>query len=556
MKGSVKLGIFGLLISMSQLAFASYYDFTDETDLNYEKFVDLVEEHQLQTVESTLASLKTYYPGHFETYILMYKSRSLQESSFMAPRAILFDRSAKFVFSFNGDPAHRGYNRIEIMQYRDETARFEFREVIFQQGQPPQFSEANPRKCMVCHQATNRKNIDPRPNWEPYNTWPGAYGSLNGNLDLSTHDRNQMKQRGAHPSVVEDAELEQEKASQFFQQVQPSHSRYQFLDAQKFDPHMTTEFTQFTGNLNARRISRIVTDTMPEVYQFLRRPFLVLLKCRKLAVGEDYLRWTVEELTRQGIDIPRLSMRKPKTSHELRQLAIANLHRRGGWEYTDQELEAELKIVTERNDRIFRNSPTVEVSDGLTALFEPLGISTSDWSMDFQTYGTLAFRERFGVPSNTRQTLREGFVAWKGREALNPANLNCDEMAQLASEDTQRFKQSAVYGELIAKKAEQRLMTSSDLMRRCVKCHTDYDPEIPYIPFDRESEVSNLLNQPAKLNPNRTLLEDIVYRLGDVATEKERMPMGPIYDKKLRMELARYFESLAPKDSELTETNP
>ncbi|NQZ01143.1 MAG: hypothetical protein HRT45_10810 [Bdellovibrionales bacterium] len=321
------------------------------------------------------------------------------------------------------------------------------------------------------------------------------------------------------------------------------------MSAESYDPHMTTKFTQFTANLNARRIARIVTESMPEVYRYLEKPFLVLLRCGKLALGESYLKWTVEQLREMDIDVPRLSARKPKSKHDLRLLAIANLHRKG-WEYTEQELADELKLVTERNDKIFRNSPTVDMSDGLVALFESLGISTSDWSMDFQTYGSFAFRERFGVPSNTRNTLREGLIVLKGRDAIFPGKKSCDELADESAAAIERFRQSDVFAELIAEKQKRREVSASDLMRRCVKCHTDYDPEIPYIPFDQPSAVSNLLLQPTELNPNRTMMEDIVYRLGDVATEKERMPMGPIYDRKVRQDLVRYFEGLLPKDSE------
>ncbi|MEO0336650.1 MAG: hypothetical protein AAF202_09650, partial [Pseudomonadota bacterium] len=448
MKRPVRFIALLFLLACGLTSKASYYDFTDETDLDYEKFVDLVEYQSLNSIEDTLGALKEAYPLYFQHYILMYKSRSLQDGSPMSPRAILFDRSSKFVFSFNGDPSQRGYSRIEIMQFRDETARFEFREVIFEEGKPPSFSEANPRKCMVCHQSSQRVSPDPRPNWEPYNTWPGAYGSLSGDLDVGNHDRSEMKKRGAHPSVVVDAELEQERSDRFFEEVQPEHPRYKYLSAESFDEHMTTKFTQFTGNLNARRITRLIVDEMPDVYSYLQMPYLALLRCGKLAVGETHLRWSINELNRMNIQVPRLSSRQPKSKHDLRLKAIANLHRKD-WEYTEKELEEELKRVTERNDKLFRNSPTVEISDGLVALFEPLGISTADWSMDFQTQGSLAFRERFGMPSNTRQTLRDGFIVWKGREALNPEKMNCDEISDRATSDMERFRQTELYTQLL-----------------------------------------------------------------------------------------------------------
>ena len=46
------------------------------------------------------------------------------------------------------------------------------------------------------------------------------------------------------------------------------------------------------------------------------------------------------------------------------------------------------------------------VSKMITDMFEPLGVDTSDWSMDFGTRGRLAFYERFGTPTQSPPLLR------------------------------------------------------------------------------------------------------------------------------------------------------
>ncbi|MBY0384495.1 hypothetical protein K2X05_04985, partial [bacterium] len=76
----------------------------------------------------------------FQNYVLMYRSRSLQDASYLMPRAIVFGRSAKFIMAFNGHEKQKGYNNLEIIQYREKTQRWEFREITFSQYKPPVFS--------------------------------------------------------------------------------------------------------------------------------------------------------------------------------------------------------------------------------------------------------------------------------------------------------------------------------------------------------------------------------------------------------------------------------
>src|SRR5262249_27278095 len=59
------------------------------------------------------------------------------------------------------------------VQWREASKSFEYRDIAFPEssGFDTTFSEANPSRCLGCHSAS-----DPRPNWEPYNQWPGMYG--------------------------------------------------------------------------------------------------------------------------------------------------------------------------------------------------------------------------------------------------------------------------------------------------------------------------------------------------------------------------------------------
>jgi len=539
------MGVIGLvLVATGSQASFSYYEFHDSTNLSFETVKQIIEENEFTTMEETLEYLKVYYPEFFANYILMYKSRSLQQASFENPRAILMDLSAQFVFSFNGNKDQRGFNKLEIMQFRDDENRFEFREIsFFENGAKPSFSEANPRKCMACHQSAERRVNDPRPNWEPYNTWPGAYGSTNGDLRVSTHDRNELTKRGGEAHLITDAEQEESKIAEFFGQVQPEHPRYKYLDKNSYDVHLTTKFTQFTSNLNFRRVVRIITEEWAEAYPYLEYAFLSLVKCRKITIGKDNLIWALEQLPDGSVAADELRKRKLKTDVELRMQARANL---GQWApgFEEEDVAAEVERLRERDRAQYDGSPSVTISAGIELIFEPLGIDTSDWSMDFRTDGHLAFRERFGTPSNTRRTLFDAFALLLGRDKLMNAP-SCDQMMNLASEGYSQFRQKALFAELQRKKSLRTQRDASWLMGRCTRCHTDDDPEIPYIDFDDREGLVGILNLPSKLNPQRTLMEDIRYRMSDMATEDERMPMGPIVDRSTRHDLVEYLELLS-----------
>lgn len=158
---------FGLLISEpSSLSAAPNLD-----QLDYKTLRALVEAEQLASIDALLGLLPLEFRA---SYTLMHKSRSLQEASPLEPRVIMFNRDASFVLTFNGSPAQRGGAKLEMMQFDATERAFTFYEISFPEGDATKqliFSEKNPRACVACHQS------DPRPNWEPYFAWPGAYGS-------------------------------------------------------------------------------------------------------------------------------------------------------------------------------------------------------------------------------------------------------------------------------------------------------------------------------------------------------------------------------------------
>lgn len=148
-----------LALSSSFSAHAESFTFS-----NIEKIIGL-------NGANSIPDLISHLPEELrENYTLMHESRSLHGASPKNPRAILFTRDGRFILTFNGDPALRGYETIETMEFKGDRNSFEFRQIDFS-GSKPKISEANPKLCKSCH------GHSPKPIWESYPNWAGAFGS-------------------------------------------------------------------------------------------------------------------------------------------------------------------------------------------------------------------------------------------------------------------------------------------------------------------------------------------------------------------------------------------
>jgi len=147
-----------------------------DQELTLDKLMSAITTQHLNTIEDVAAFLPPEMKHY--NYVVMFKSRSLQEASVTNPRIISYTPSARFVVTFNGgDPDMYGSDTIEMVQFDDKKSRFDFYELQFNDSGLPTLSQANPPRCLTCHQSAARLDIDPRPNWEPYDSWPGAFGS-------------------------------------------------------------------------------------------------------------------------------------------------------------------------------------------------------------------------------------------------------------------------------------------------------------------------------------------------------------------------------------------
>ncbi len=433
----------------------------------------LNQKENLQNLESTLVELKKAEPHFFDNYVLMYKSRSLQTSSFMSPRVLLSSPNSTTVITYNGDPKDHGYEKLEVMRFNPQTAKFTFNEISFLNGKL-NLSRNNPQKCMNCHQSSSRLTNDPRPNWEPYNIWPGAYSSL----AVGGHELFNPKSPKHDPVMTHDAKIENEMYQLFLDDVAPSHPRYNLLKPMQLSRQgvyfpaigtpkgapnkFTTVFTDHLLNLNVLRIARLAKET--KISKDYNKVFYALTKCGRLYLPNKIFNW------------------HKRTIH--------------------QELEEKIS--------------TKQFAKAIELIFHPYGISTQDWSMDFGTGGRFAFNHRFGGPQFFKRTLKKAlkFTMPEFKEKT------CVELKEeILNQDFTKTQPLRAQRELDLLESKN---PDSSLISRCVSCHTSYSFGAPHIPFDNESELSRALSKTGY--PRGSLKSEIFYRIGTHAQFFERMP--------------------------------
>lgn len=139
---------------------------------------------QVKSVEELLQKLPEAYRTYF---ILQYDSHSNHSSNSKHPRVIFFGPDAKLLLAFSGLPSDSFYDTAEMIEYEPATASYAFYSIHFKKNEPTQV-EINPQDCLRCH------GFDPKPNWEPYSLWPGAFGSLHDRILPGTKEHHSFQE--------------------------------------------------------------------------------------------------------------------------------------------------------------------------------------------------------------------------------------------------------------------------------------------------------------------------------------------------------------------------
>lgn len=464
-----------------------------------------------KTIEQTLDRIGEEAPRIYENFVLMYRSKSLQESSFMHPRAIVYNTDASFLMTFNGHSSQRGFKQLEMIQFKPVENKWELRELREENGKLT-LSDPNPRQCLHCHQSAQRVEADPRPNWEPYSRWPGAYGSegvhFNGYMGKEIY----RKEDATH---IADATNERLQLSAFLTWVQPGHPRFGRLKIPDVDRLMDKagDLTDMLARLNFKRVMRLARSDAPEHFSKVQNLLAGAVICGKFFADEKV--------------VNEFEVKTPSSREEfvVEPGYLMRSRRRVAEEFYSIEGEAPVKFVMEPE-----KFPNVTVSEAIYLLFESFGSDISDWSMDFRTSGRLAFRERFGTPSDPRPqaaaAFRENYPEYRTR--------SCEDIAPLAVAEAASLKELPVKTKAFTK----------PLIKACINCHSGDEFGVPKIPFDNVELLKVALKSKATTS-DRILLEEIRHRTSDHATNEERMPMGPIKPSiRERSALIEYLDSL------------
>lgn len=136
-------------------------------DFGFRDIVALIDGGRIQRIEHLIRRL----PDELRrNYVLMAETKSSHQATAVRPRVILASPDARLLVAFSGAPNDPAYDRLELIQFQDETDTFEFREIVFRRDRKPEVSPPNPSRCAGCHQESLR------PNWEPGLRWKGAIG--------------------------------------------------------------------------------------------------------------------------------------------------------------------------------------------------------------------------------------------------------------------------------------------------------------------------------------------------------------------------------------------
>lgn len=517
--GSLSVKFLGILILfISGIAQAGPYveDFTayevgyhSPTPLTIEGLRSTIASLPNPTIETLLPALKKQDPDIFNNYILLYGSRSLQESSPENPRALLVSKQAELIISFNGHNNQKGFNDLEVMFFDKIENKFNFQEFSFREGKV-KASSLNPAKCLACHQSPNRVGVDPRPNWEAYNVWPGVYGSVAHHSDV-TDSANGPRYNAF---LAGQKQNEEKWAKEFFEKILPVHDRYSLLvpfskstynnkDYYYFSGHLVnfskapnrtpTLLTQSLAVLNGRRLARMMQTDYGSIHESYKYAILAATKCFELALPEHVKQWHKNKLAEKNIP----------------------------WHPSvDQKHVAKLE-------------------DAIDFIFNAYGVDTADWTTDFNTNGQFAHSQKYGIPAGTgvnNNAYTKGFQeVWNLPEFYEDDDCESLKAKSLAVLN-EKFKPEPI--NILPEFSEIATAKSQSLLNRCIECHVTLSIG-PFIPFDDTVALKEALNK-----NDGALRKKIQYRLGPFPAFRDAMPpQGYVYPGQ-KAEVLEYINSL------------
>ncbi len=499
-----------------------------ETVFRYEELKSLIEHNQIKKIEDLIPLLPAPLRRKF---VLLYKSRSIQSGSNLNPRVILYGDDAKLIITFNGSPEQRGFNKLEIMQFRDDSFKFDFKEIDFSEAELGNvvFNE-KPTSCVKCH-GENGKPI-----WDSYASWPGAYGSVDDNLIKdSTEKTNFLRFRELakqHPRY-KNLEVLAPKAKEKF--LSPNGSQF-VRWADWLPPEgKTHQMAPYRGQINEPRsldrpyyfrpnllfgmtldelMARRLYQLMLDAGSYSRNPFTLLYLSSSCDVNLFSAKERLPEFPVDHEQISRI------VSYQSEMKAV----RADAPEGSYPGIKLYEKIIS---GNAFESASPQLMGD----IFRMASVSSVplfEWTSGLE-------KNNFFV-SVTLPT----YIYYLGQDLKFSlkSNENC---GQLKSKALQELKSTDFTGfkyEMLSPKANR---SAQHLLNNCMQCHSKSENIGPVIAFDRPDILKSQLNQP--YSTHGTLKDDISYRL--TTKSSDRMPLNEFLTEKEKKDLLDYIEALS-----------
>jgi hypothetical protein len=514
-----------LLVGIGFFLFYKIYFRGDQTSLSsraplvdFEYLSDLAKNPDVNSVEKLLSALPTSFR---ESYVLIHDSQSTQEADYQNPRVVMLgykyvknpgDSPSPAVIAFNGSQIQNGYNEVEIIQWRESEAKFEFRSISFNDGHAT-ISNPNPIRCLGCH--SRGASEDPLPIWNLYSNWPGTYGANDGQIKNGSREDHEFRNFVNHAKTdPRYSQLPHLQDIDYLSNKRASFSDVPWVDGYYIEPTSgdgLVNLSQFFAEKAALRFLRKIQRS-PN-FRPLRQTFV----CALFDHATDIVSSDEKRLIQQLYTLQN--------------------------EYS-AAIRIETALSTEFAVQDIRGSDDLDFDFGDDVLFwlanQFLGVPSSTLS-----YAPQSKYAAFVVPKvgNFRYLVRQAMALQKDPDIIS---------FLLLTEDGQRdacLKSLSVRTAQIAKikpclECRARFVPAGPVsskfvnpaLGKCVKCHTqDGAPALPF-----------LVPSKLKLALREGLLSKIQYRLSDQAAKnKDSMPPNTHLSKLERSELLTYLLNLA-----------
>jgi cytochrome c553 len=478
---------------------------------------ELIATHNVESVQELLAILPAELRAH---YTLVFSSRSLQDATLQNPRAILFGTDAQLIITFNGERSQRGYESVETMELAAGSSSFSFREISFSpdhKRSAPQISDANPARCVVCH------DNPARPIWDTPPAWPGVYGERYG-AGLSGTELRGM--RG-------------------FLSSQPAHPRYQYLlgastlaDRDRYVADSGASYNnQSIEPPNAQLSTLLATLNVRSILARLAEQpgFAAHLEALLAAAGDscgsiaDFYPPSMHDEIAD--DFGKFSM---KTTGADRRQALGKTMRRVSRADTHPSLApptelTALRYVVERSLGVPTQHWTLAFERGSYDLSAPAAAITFEQALYNWLAGTdpelpiaAAYRnysESDSYCTHLRRISQAKLAAWYSAHSRRVAGADPGD-----PQTQQNASRSA----------------PPSMLQTCIACHSS--DVAPPLPFGTPALLAARLRE--NRYPHGRLLDEILFRLTPQAGS-QRMPRGVDIDVAQQQQLEHYFIELA-----------